>query len=211
MRTLTLILCVLGSTGAFAQLDSAALRAKAANAYGRLMPYLTNEVLEKEGPDLMKIVATEDGHADTLRLEGVRRIFYALCSQETGGVWDSQEGKQYGPAHNTPVHLQDYFENNKGVKKFPITDFMKPENAYKLIRVANWYCRHYKLNTKEKFVRAWNRGPDGWKEHLKFDNAQDNTKHQKILAESYAHYKMVLKFEKFIIHFEDYAISCVFH
>lgn len=187
-----------------AQVPSSDDTLKVLKTYHRLTALVTDEMVERYLPNLVNLEEVDDrGYPYTLGITGARRLLWAVAVQETVGDPTLKKGDQYGLLQIRPIMLEDYFRLNPKAERFDISELQRPENIYLSMKVLNTYigCKGYQITNKERVLRAWQGGPDGWREYG--TKGEDPANHELELQRTWKYYQEVLEYERMCTFFEE--------
>ncbi len=186
MRTFIIMLAIGARMVSFAQQDTAWVIAEAdptitnddwqrgVKTVSRIKPYMSQDSVAKYCPKCV----------NKYGLDSCTMKILAIFMTEGNGKFQSA-GDSYGPAH---VHEKDVYADYRKREggKHGFVDFRVQELddslkiRYTLI-LLDWHIGspgRYKYDSEEKWVRAWNGGPTGWKDHLKRKDFETEEKWQ---------------------------------
>lgn len=193
------------SLSASAQVLSSDDTLKVLKTYHRLTALITDEMVERYLPNLVNLEEVDDkGYSYKLGVTGARRLLWAVAVQETVGDPTLKKGDQYGLLQIRPIMLEDYFRLKPKADRFDISELQRPENIYLSMKVLNAYigCAGYEMTSKERVLRAWQGGPDGWWEH-KIPKGDTPEKHELELQRTWKYYQKILEYERMCTFFEE--------
>lgn len=214
MRTLIFLLCLAGYIPSSAQQTDSTLWKKAAKSYQNLVRYiladqLSNKAIFDHAINLASLVEVDDNGLEyELGVVGARRLIFAMIIRESvADINVTGDYSERGLLQISPVNLEDHYKRNPRYKKYTLEDLAKPENVTVSLDILNSCIAHkpYKLNSKERLLRAWNGGPDGWTEFG--TKGEDPEHHERELQRTWNYYLEVLEIEKIVTYLEERGIA----
>lgn len=172
--------------------------------YSRLTSLINDRMVEQHLPNLVNLEEVDDmGYPYKLGTTGARRLLWAVAVREAVGDPALKKGDQYGLLQIRPIMLEDYFRLNSKAQRFDISELQKEKNILLSMKILNTYigCKGYHLSSKERVLRAWNGGPDGWREIG--TKGEDPEHHELELQRTWDYYQEVLMYEKLCTFFEE--------
>lgn len=188
--------------------------AKACKAYDNLSKYivtgqLSNSSIEEHLPNLVKMEEVDsDGKFVPLGVVGARRLIFAMIIKETvADITVTGDYDERGLLQIAPVNLKDHYRRNPKYKTYSVNDLAKPSNITASLDVMNSLIGYgpYKITSTERLLRAWNGGPDGWKEFgTKYEDPEH---HERELVRTWEYYKEVLSYKRLVEYLEEEGIA----
>lgn len=166
---------------------------------GRLKPYMADDTLDIYSTNCI----------DDYGLIDCRLSMLAIMMMEHSGIFNPGKPGVGGPAHIQKKDVyQDYVNRMRGKPGFVDFKFEELNDPMKVrytLILLDWHIglkKTYGYDTEEKWVRAWNRGPSAWKDHLKRKDFQTDAEwqaHQKRARESKTYWLQYLIFKRVLI------------